>query len=372
MKKALLVFFLFSLISPFAIFADACTSLPSIPSQEQIDKCQEVIDSLGSQANTLSGQIAFYDAQIRLVLSKIGQTETQIVTISGKIDSLEQKLQEKSKLLEAQIFISYKKGTFDILSILFSSEDFSAKIKRFKYLQLIQHYNRNVLKDMQAIQNNYSQQKKLVQDSQKRLELQKISLANLRASRAALLLETKNNETNYQKLLAQAKAELAASLGQGKEVFMRDVGEGETIGHVIQSASGCSSGQHLHFEIHKGGQVQDPNNYLKSIPFSYSYTNTDYYGTINPHGSWNWPINDPVQINQGFGSNGYARSFYSGGVHNGIDMDSLSSTTIKTVKAGKLYSGSIKCGGTYPGYLLYAKVEQPDGITALYLHMVVQ
>ncbi len=352
--------------------ADACTSLSSNPTQEQIDLCQKVVDSLGLQANTLAGQVTFYDAQIKLVISKITQTEGQIASISGKISSLEDKLQEKSRLLEKQIRLSYKQGQIDPLQVLFSSGDVSQLISRFKYLQIVQSTNRRFLAETQAVQNNYGQQKTLVQDSQKRLLTQKKSLANLRADKENLLNETKKSEAVYQQLLATARAELAASLGQGDEKFMRNVGEGEVIGRIISSASGCSSGQHLHFEIHKDGQVQDPNNYLRNISFSYSYTNISYYGSINPHGSWDWPMNSPVQINQGFGSTGYARNFYAGRVHNGIDIDSLSSTTVKAVKAGKLYSGSIQCGGRYPGSLLYSKVEQSDGITALYLHMVPQ
>ena len=159
----------------------------------------------------------------------------------------------------------------------------------------------------------------------------------------------------------------------GKETFLRDVSEGDTIGRVIPSASGCSSGQHLHFEVHSGGSIQDPNNYLKPISFSYSPGyDTSYYGAINPHGIWNWPMNEPIEINQGFGSHPFAQAFYPGGVHNGIDLDSGSSTNVKAVKSGKLYGGSYQCGGRYAGTLLYAKVEQGDGITTWYLHMTPQ
>lgn len=366
----LLTFTLLFLHSSVLIFADTCSSLP--PSQAQVDCYQKVVDSLGSQVNTLAGQVSFYDAQIKLVISKINQTEDQISSISAKINSLEDKLQEKSRLLEKQIRLSYKQGQLDPLQIFFSSDDVSQLISRFKYLQIVQSTNRRFLAETQAVQNNYGQQKTLIQDSQKRLQSQKTSLANLRTDKENLLNETKKSEAVYQQLLATARAELAASLGQGDEKFMRDVREGETIGRVISSASGCSSGQHLHFEIHKDNQVVDPNNYLKSIAFSYTYTNTSYYGSINPHGNWEWPMNSPILINQGFGSHGYARTFYSGGIHNGVDIDSSSGSAVKAVKSGKLYSGSIRCGGKYPGALLYAKVEQSDGITALYLHIVPQ
>lgn len=204
----LLTFTLLLFYSPALVFADDCSSLP--PGQGQVDCYQKVVDSLGLQVNTLAGQITFYDAQIKLVTSKVNQTEDQIVSISTKINSLEDKLQEKSRLLEKQIRLSYKQGQIDPLQVLFSSDDVSQLISRFKYLQIVQSTNRRFLAETQAVQNNYGQQKTLVQDSQKRLQTQKTSLANLRAGRDNLLKQTKASESNYQKLLTQAKAELTS------------------------------------------------------------------------------------------------------------------------------------------------------------------
>ena len=209
--KKLILFLIFTLLlfySPALVFADACISLPL--GKEREDCYQKILDSLASQANTLAGQIAFYDAQIKLVLSKITQTEDQIVSISAKINFLEDKLQEKSRLLETQIRLSYKQGQLDPLRIFLSSDDVSQLISRFKYLQIVQSTNRRFLAETQTIQNSYSQQKTLIQDSQKKLDAQKKNLASIRAERDNLLKQTKNSEASYQKLLAQAKAQLAA------------------------------------------------------------------------------------------------------------------------------------------------------------------
>ena len=209
--KKLILFLIFTLLlfySPALVFADACISLPL--GKEREDCYQKILDSLASQANTLAGQIAFYDAQIKLVLSKITQTEDQIVSISAKINFLEDKLQEKSRLLETQIRLSYKQGQLDPLRIFLSSDDVSQLISRFKYLQIVQSTNRRFLAETQTIQNSYSQQKTLIQDSQKKLDAQKKNLASIRVERDNLLKQTKNSEASYQKLLAQAKAQLAA------------------------------------------------------------------------------------------------------------------------------------------------------------------
>lgn len=176
----------------------------------QIADLQKKIDASQDQIKTLSGQIAYYDNQITLTGLKITQTEAQISAITGKIGQLEITLRSRADLLENQIVQIYKKGPVDSLQILFSDSDVSKIISRFKYMQFVQATNRKILHDTQVVQTNYAQQKTLVQDSKKKLDAQKKNLASIRAERDNLLKQTKNNEANYQKLLAQAQAELAS------------------------------------------------------------------------------------------------------------------------------------------------------------------
>ena len=85
-------------------------------------------------------------------------------------------------------------------------------------------------------------------------------------------------------------------------------------------------------------------------------------------GSWNWPIDDPIRITQEYGETLWTRRgdvHYS--FHTGIDMFSDSSLLVKAVKEGKLYRGSISCGG---GTLTYVKVDHKDSdIDTYYLHV---
>ena len=62
------------------------------------------------------------------------------------------------------------------------------------------------------------------------------------------------------------------------------------------------------------------------------------------------------------------RRAYGGAPHTGIDMVSKDGNlTVKTVKDGVAFRGSIKCGN---GQLRYVKVEQKeDGLSTYYLHV---
>ncbi len=378
MKRAITIIFLF-----FAFFfwwglknnvkGLACQDIGNL--NDRINCYEDELSKLSAQSKTLSNQIAQFDAQIRLTTLKISQTEEKILLLGGRIDQLEESLNALTKAFSSRAVETYKMAKVgDPFMILISASDLPEALSRFHYLQKIQEADRDLLQKLQSAQTTYRGEKASQEELQAELEKQKANLNSQKAAKANLLAVTKNDEKKYQQLLSEARAELAVVLGQGKESFMRDINEGDVIGRVISSASGCSSGQHLHFEIHQNNNVQNPNDYLRNISYSYAPGyDLGYYGSINPHGSWNWPMNEPIEINQGFGSTGFARSFgYPGGVHNGIDMDSNSSPQIKAVKPGKLYGGSYQCGGRYPGTLLYAKVEQADGITTWYLHITPQ
>lgn len=369
------------LVFVFAVFlfgwtkvrAQECTNISS-PSV-RITCLENQLSRLSAQSKTLSNQIAQFDAQIRLTALKIAQTEEKILLLGGRIDQIETSLTELSNAFSSRAVETYKMTRSGLpLFLLFSSKDVDEAVARYHYLSRIQEADRDLLTRLQGAQTTYKNQKEEEETLKKELNDQKSQLDKQKKEKANLLAVTRNDEKRYQQLLAAARAELAVVLGGGKETFLRDVPEGEVIGRVLPTASGCSSGQHLHFEVHQGGSIKDPNEYLRPISFSYNYSPDQYgyYGTINPRGSWNWPMNEPIEINQGYGSYGFAKTFYSGGVHTGIDMDSSSSNAVKSVKAGKLYGGSYQCGGAYPGALLYAKVDQGDGFTTWYLHMTPQ
>lgn len=343
--------------------------------QKEIEQYEQELQKLTAQSKTLANQIAQFDAQIRLTTLKIAQTEEKINLLGGRIDQLEVSLSSLTTAFSTRAVETYKMNRFgDPVYFMVSADNLGEIVSRYHYLQRIQKADHDLLERLQKAQTIYVGEKEDQEVLQDELETQNSRLVVQKQEKANLLAVTRNDERRYQQLLESARAELAVVLGQGKETYLRDVSEGETIGRVIPSASGCSSGQHLHFEVHQGGSIKNPDQFLKPISYSYEYSadQYSYYGTINPSGSWSWPMNEPIHINQAYGTHGFAQSFYPGGIHHGYDLDSGSSTIVKAVKPGKLYAGSYQCGGRYPGALLYAKVDHGDGIISWYLHMTPQ
>jgi len=212
-KKYFLLAFILFILTTVPVLA----LTPEEQKIEEIKVYEAKVTLLQNQAQTLSGQVEVYYGQITLAQLKISQTEDMIASVSARINRLEKELQDRSVLLEKQIIQSYKKGKINSLQILFGSKGATNLVDNFKYLQIVQSQNSKFLYYSQKTQNNYIQQKTLIEESQKKLQAQKVVLNNLRVERNNLLQQTKNSEANYQKLLAQAKTELESLRSFAKE-----------------------------------------------------------------------------------------------------------------------------------------------------------
>ncbi len=357
--------------------------IPQDKVSECIDILSQKISDLGVQKRTLASQIAQFDNQIRLTQLKIADAETKIAQLEKEISVLgfrigfiTDSVERLETLLKQRIIATYQQGFISDLELILTSRDFSDLILRLQYLRQVQENDKRILANLQQTKANYANQKDERETKQAAIEENKQKLLGLKTSldqqkteKQAFLEATKNDEARYQRLLAQAQAELAIVFGGGTESFLRDVSKGDSIGSIASHSvsPGCSTGAHLHFEVHKGGAVENPNNYLGSANYQYpSGYDQSYYGSVSPAGSAPWPLNEPITIYQGFGSHPFAKSFYPNGTHQGIDMDS-GSKIVKATGNGKFYGGSFNCSN---GTLFYGKIDHGDGLTTWYLHMI--
>lgn len=388
MKKILLLLFpLFFLVLTasliHAVSLSDCEKDPTSNVNDCINLFTDKVAQLTSQKKTLASQIAQFDTQIKITQLRIADAENTIVQLEKEIGILgfrigyvTDSIGKLEVLVKQRIVATYQQSFISNLELVVAANDFSDLLLKLQYLKQVQENDKKILSSLQQTKANYSNQKDeretkqaAIEEQKTKLEALKTNLDKQKVEKQAFLEVTKNDESKYQKLLAQAQAERAIVFGGGSDVFMRDVRQGGSIGSIAShSASpGCSSGAHLHFEIHKNGGLEDPNNYLRGASYSYSYPESQYstYGTINPHGDLSWPLTEPITVHQGFGSHSFAQTFYANGIHAGIDIDS-SSSTVKAVKDGKLYGGSYNCSN---GKLYYAKIEHSDGLTTWYLHV---
>lgn len=390
---SLLKKFFLGLILGICLFGSVGRELAIADNQSTLDELnqkiaeyEKKISELQGEQKTLSSTISYLDNKVQLTQVQIAVTEQElkilteeIAKLSIKIGDLEKSLTEVSAILNLRISETYKKSFVKPVYFLFAGQGLNDILSRVKYLKAIQLHDREMLIEMQKSKINFDSQKDLKEEKQakeeelkKQLVSQQIALAQQKKSKQDLLTVTKNDEKKFQSLLAEARAEMEAIqsviAGQGEETKVGEVNEGDKVASIISGSSACSTGAHLHFQVTVNNNTSDPASYLNSRGVTWSLCG--WYGCDQPFsftGSWNWPMNDPITVTQGYGMTAYARSgAYSGGPHTGLDLvsDNLS---VKAVKNGTLYRGSIACGG---GTLRYVKISHKDSdIVTYYMHV---
>lgn len=205
--------------SPRVISAQTCDSTcPPVGDSNygaclstRIMDCGIRITALQNQANTLSNQIAQFNAQIYLTQLKINQTQEQITLLGGRIDQLEVSLQALTDAFSSRAVATYKMArSGEPFFLLITSGNLTQTVERFHYLQKAQVGDHDLLVRLQGAQNIYKQNKTDQEKLQQQLDDQKVQLASQKAAKDKLLAETQGSEAVYKKLLAQAQAELAA------------------------------------------------------------------------------------------------------------------------------------------------------------------
>ncbi len=191
--------------------------------QKQIADYQSKISDLRGQEKSLSGQIGVMDSQIKLTELRIDETKNQLadlatdITITkNKVNSLQGDIDTSTKNLIGRIAAVYQVGSIKPWEVLLASTNVQDVFKRLTYLRVVQIYDKKKVYAAEQAKNDYNNQKQIFEDKQaeaedlnKQLQGYTDDLDSQKTQKQTLLSQTQGNESNYQKLLAQAQAQLA-------------------------------------------------------------------------------------------------------------------------------------------------------------------
>lgn len=336
------------------------------------------------QERTLANQITYLENQINLTLLQQEETiqgidELQlqleevsigIVGLGEKLENLGDSIDDLHTVLSKRVRSSYQMDTATPSELLFEAKDLRHSVLQLAYLKSLQQEDNKLLSRMSKTKETYQKQKQQLETlkSEKEnlkaqleiqrqvLEEQKNNLSNQQSTKSWLLDVTRNEEQQYQTLLAQVEEEIraikVALTSAGTKIG--DVQPGDIIAHV--GNTGCSTGAHLHFGYYANGVATDP------------------MGQFNS-GAFRWPLGDPV-ITQVF-NDARTRSWYQANFgmagHNGVDfVDGYlgAGAPILAVKEGIAYAVS----DSKPCYLTGTvgkgiRIDHPDGTKTIYWHV---
>lgn len=225
--QILILLSLFLLSSNFALAQTSPTPTPDSSQQaalqQKINDLQNKINDLQGQERTFSSQIAVMDSQIQLTEYQIASTEQQITdltldidTATKKIDTLQSTLNNSIGVLLNRIVATYEVGTIQPLGILLTSTNATDFLSRLNYLKRAQEHDKQLVYQTQQAKTDYVNQKNIYEDKKKQILVLKTQLEDYtqqldgeKQAKQTLLSQTQGSEANYQKILADTKAQLA-------------------------------------------------------------------------------------------------------------------------------------------------------------------
>ncbi len=250
MRKSLVIFALLFFI--FVIVKSALAQSTPTPTpdsaktndlQNKINELQATISKLQGEESTLKSQISVMDNQVNLTELKISSTEKQINeltldidTADKKIDKLEGSLNKLSEVLINKIKATYVVGSSSNFQVLLTSNNVSDFVTRANYLRIAQEHDKKLIYDTVQARNDYINQKDIYQDQKTEAEVLQDQLAAYQTqleqekkAKDQLLADTQGNEANYQRLLAEARAQL-----QGFSNFAQSQGGASILANQTQ------------------------------------------------------------------------------------------------------------------------------------------
>lgn len=250
-----LVFFFALCFVPFSASAEFLTEADRARLQAEYDKIQaeirewqKVLDETRAKKNSLQGDVTALNALIQKATSEIKQRNVSITRLSDEIaqkedhiESLEAKLERGKESLANMLRLQHEVDEQSVAEIILSSEDFGTLFGDLDQLAVVRRDLYTLFAEIREVRSITEEEKRrLTQkkneeiDARYEIELTKKQIAASEAEKSKLLTITKNQEKEYQTVLAerQRKAEQIRSA-----LFpLRDV-EGISFGDALEYAA---------------------------------------------------------------------------------------------------------------------------------------
>jgi len=304
--------------------------------EEEIKTYEKQIETVSGQAKTLQSAIKVLDINQSKINTEIKKTETSIQktnltikNLSGEIGTIEEKISSNTDAIAKILSDIRQRDQESLIESFLTNKSLADVFDEYESMGQFQQKVREQSKELEIYKKELSDKKATTEREKKNLVSLKSELGDQnqilainKKEKSNLLTTTKNQETEYKKMLANRQAE--------KERFEKEL---------------------FDFESQLKRAI-DP----KSFPAS-------------GKGILSWPL-DNVFITQTFGKTVDSKRLYVSGTHNGVDFRASRGTPVKAALKGiiKGIGNTDEQRGCY-SYGKWVLIEHPNGLSTLYGHL---
>ena len=310
--------------------------------QQEILQYQGQINTLSSQANSLSSTIKSLELTKKKLTAQIALSEDQIATanmaiqkLNSQIDRTDHTVSADQRSIRSAFNALNQQSSLSIPELLLSQDSVSGTMDSMNKLSIISSSLLTDISHLNQIKQTLNSSKTDKQKAQANLKLlqaqlqgQKSAIASTENEQNNILVNTKQSQSAYQKILDQKTA-------------LKDAFEQEMMSYE----------QSLHLSVA-----------VSQIPHAGS-------------GVLSYPLDD-VLITQYFGNTPFSTAnpqIYNGKGHTGVDFRASIGTPVKAALTGEV----VGIGNTdiYRGCYSFGKwimIKHANGLSTLYAHLSVQ
>lgn len=230
---------------------------------EDSKKAMSEIESLKSKQLSAEQEIETLDKALNSIQAELDEAQEELDILTEKLEQAKAELEEAIKKREAQFDLLCKrlkflqeKGSTGYLEILLEAESFSDLFLRMQYVNDIMVYDKDILNELQAIQDTIQQKTDEIEESQKEqeqvVELHKEKMAAMEkviAEKQTIIDSYKNDVKKYEQMIAaneKADQEVLRAIAQqspGSTVYYTGNGQlGWPVPAKAAASSSLSSG----------------------------------------------------------------------------------------------------------------------------------
>lgn len=185
--------------------------------QGQKDQTQSNISSLQNQSSALQNTINGYSSKLNDLNEEISEAESKMAEVSSEIVRLDNELQEakeqekeRYELLKMRLKSTYENGgSKGLLRIMLESGSIQEFLTKFEYLNAIIRYDKRIIAEYQALQDNIKTQTEAVEEKEAQLDEYQDMLDEKHDELASLTDAVKGQLTSTNNSITSEKSKLA-------------------------------------------------------------------------------------------------------------------------------------------------------------------
>lgn len=302
--------------------------------EKEIKQYQVELNSLGKQKDSLNVSIKQLDltrkklvADISLTQNKIDKTNLKIRELSLKINNKQERISNSIDAISLSIRQINEFEQNDVLATILSENNFTVVWNDIDNMVAVGNKIRQMIVELKQMKSDLEDTRKETTDAKNELVALKSKLADQKkivdqntAEKKKFLTQTKNSETNYQKLLKDRLAK--------KDAFEKELRDYESQLQYVLDPSKLPNG-----------------------------------------GVLSWPLDD-IYITQLFGKTEAGKRLYANGTHNGVDFRASIGTSIKALADGVVAgtgNTDVQCPGVSFGRFILIKYN--NGLASTFGHL---